>query len=83
VLPMRALIWLVLAGAFYWAVRQLLGKGLPHQGPSEEGSEEMVRDPQCGVYVPVTSAIRKKAGGEMVYFCSKECEEKYSGNSGV
>ena len=79
---MRALIWLVLAGALYWALRVLFGKGLPQDGDTKEGSEEMVRDPQCGVYVPLSSAIKKRVRGETVYFCSRDCEEKYSQKPG-
>ena len=79
---MRALIWLILAGALYWALRELFGKRLPQHGETKEGSEEMVRDPQCGVYLPLSTALKKRLRGETVYFCSRECEEKYSRHPG-
>ena len=80
---MRNLIWLILLGALVWAVRELTGRTKPaRKAPAGDG-EEMVRDPQCGVYLPVTDAMKKRVGGETVYFCSKECEGKYNGKSGV
>jgi YHS domain-containing protein len=77
------LIWLVLGIAFYWAVRELFSKSMPARPDRNGKSEEMVRDPQCGVYLPVGSALRKRVRGNTVYFCSKECEEKYLNKSGV
>jgi YHS domain-containing protein len=38
----------------------------------------MVRDPQCGVYIPVTAALKRRMRGETVYFCSSECEDAYN-----
>jgi YHS domain-containing protein len=37
----------------------------------------MVRDPQCGVYLPLSNALKRRIKGETVYFCSRECEEEY------
>ena len=74
---MRFLIWLILGGAFYWALRELTGRGSASSGDHKGEGEEMVRDPQCGVYVPVSSALKKKIKGEEVYFCSRECGEEY------
>lgn len=47
-------------------------------GPrSEITGEDLVRDPQCGTYVPVTSAVKATIGGETFYFCSEECRDRY------
>ena len=76
---MRALIWLILGVALFWALRELLGGGSPGTGDRKGGeSEEMVRDPQCGVYLPHSSARKRRIGGEKVYFCSRECEDAYT-----
>jgi YHS domain-containing protein len=40
--------------------------------------EKMVIDPHCHVYIPKREAITAKIAGKTVYFCSKECKEKYS-----
>ena len=38
---------------------------------------ELVRDPQCGTYVPKARAIAVGSGPETKYFCSATCREKY------
>ena len=39
--------------------------------------EEMIRDPECGTYVPRNDAIKTQAEGKTCYFCSTECRDKY------
>ena len=46
-------------------------------GKNSNSSEYMVEDPYCGTFIPKSSAIKKKSGGEKLYFCSKECWQKY------
>ena len=76
---MRALIWLMLGGALYWALRELMRSSLPGRRDRQGGgSEEMVRDPQCGVYIPLSNALKRRVRGETVYFCSSECAEAYN-----
>ena len=36
------------------------------------------KDPVCGTYVSTTSAVTRTVDGELVYFCSQECAEKFS-----
>ena len=38
---------------------------------------ELKKDPVCGTYVSMATALQEKIKGETVYFCSKECREKY------
>jgi hypothetical protein len=47
----------------------------PMQPPPEKTSsgEEMIRDPNCGTYVPRGDAVKK---GEH-YFCSGKCRDEY------
>ena len=40
----------------------------------DDVSEELVEDPQCNTYIPLSTAL-KGPGGK--YFCSKECLESY------
>ena len=44
------------------------------RGPSEE---ILVRDPQCGIYLPRSAGIRRRIGGEEHYFCSEDCFEAF------
>lgn len=38
---------------------------------------ELKRDPVCGTFVPVETAVKKTIGGELVYFCSETCRDKH------
>lgn len=39
--------------------------------------EDLVEDPNCHTYVPLSQAYRKEIDGKNHYFCSKECYETY------
>lgn len=39
--------------------------------------EDLVEDPVCHIYVPVSQAYKKEIAGESHYFCSKECCEVF------
>jgi YHS domain-containing protein len=39
--------------------------------------EVLKRDPVCGAYVSQRRDLSLRAEGEMVYFCSKGCMEKF------
>ena len=39
--------------------------------------EELVEDPYCHTYIPISQACRKEIAGKEHYFCSKECSEEY------
>ena len=49
----------------------------PSAGPIERAGGELVRDPQCGTYVPKARAIAVQRGGETLYFCSAKCRDEY------
>ena len=44
---------------------------------AEIGSEDLVRDPECGTYVPVSSAVEASIDGEKLHFCSEGCRDRY------
>jgi len=39
--------------------------------------EDMVQDPYCKAYVPLSNAYKATINGKTYYFCSQECCEKY------
>ncbi|KPU27306.1 hypothetical protein TR13x_06070 [Caloranaerobacter sp. TR13] len=39
---------------------------------------DTAKDPVCGMYVSKSNSIRKTINGHTYYFCSRECEEKFS-----
>ena len=52
------------------AAPQASGKQVPLTG-------ELKKDPACGTYIAAATSIQEKVGGETVYFCSKQCRDKY------
>ena len=45
------------------------------EDPSE--AADMVRDPNCGVYVPKNQSVTRLVQGKKHYFCSKKCADEY------
>lgn len=78
----RFVIFAVLCYILYRLIRSLVlpppkkpGKPFTPSGPII--TDEMVIDPHCNVYIPKREALTATIAGETVYFCSKECREKY------
>ena len=79
--------WLILALAVYALYRLFANDFLKKKkaGDAEDAAEmerqvaagEMVRDPECGTYVAVDSAISVRDGEKVHYFCSYECRDKF------
>ena len=45
--------------------------------PVERAGGTLVRDPQCGTYVPMTRAVTSGHGADARHFCSVECRDRY------
>jgi len=39
--------------------------------------EDLVEDPFCHTYIPISQAFKKEIYGRNYYFCSKQCSDKY------
>ncbi len=88
---MLALLWRILLFlSALWIVQRTLGflLGAPrrqsHQqrAPADEPSaNKMVRDPVCGMYLDPRLAISLKHKKEILYFCSRDCLQKFTTNS--
>jgi YHS domain-containing protein len=39
---------------------------------------ELKKDPVCGTYISTATAITRNVQGHTIYFCSKDCANKYS-----
>ena len=53
------------------------GKPGPAKIKNPAAVEELVQDPQCHAYVPVSQAFQTEIDGKSVYFCSQKCLEQY------
>ena len=62
--------WIILSPA-------IRGRDVPgHQVPAAPG-EDLVEDPNCHIYVPMSQAHKATIDGQDLYFCSEKCLEKY------
>ncbi len=50
---------------------------VPHSSESTVIVGEMKKDPQCGTYVSTELSLKSRLGGEIVHFCSRECQEQF------
>jgi uncharacterized protein len=82
----RVIAFLLDALVFFFIVRTILrlltgGRSTPRSRPPTSAPERsggtLVRDPQCGTYIPESRAIRVGSGDRAVYFCSTACRDAY------
>ena len=62
-------LWVSLCGA----VRNEGGK--PRR--SDIAAQSLVRDPECGLHLPLGDALAVHTERGMLYFCSRECRDAY------
>jgi YHS domain-containing protein len=48
--------------------------GQPERGAS---GEDLVEDPNCHTYIPLSNALKTSVEGKDAYFCSKKCLEEF------
>ena len=84
---MRLLVWLLrialLALLINFLFRLFARVGRPRTAPAPRKPAErlggaLVRDPQCGTYIPVSNAIRVGTGEATQYFCSDGCRAAWA-----
>jgi uncharacterized protein len=79
------LIRLLLLIVVLWSLRTFLarifGASPRRPAPGENASNNMVKDPVCGMYMDSRLAVRIENRKEAHYFCSEECKNKYMGKS--
>lgn len=52
------------------------GENLQFERKSARG-EDLVEDPVCHTYLPVSQAYKREIDGKVFYFCSEKCADKY------
>ena len=58
-------------------IKALISPKKNGKSKNNNSGEDMVEDPNCGTFIPKSSALEKKSGGEKLYFCSKKCWQQY------
>ena len=82
---MRYLFWLLVVSWSVTILRRMVGQMIsggsgtkPYVDvPNDAVNQKLVRDPVCGLHVAEGLALPLKKGGDVLYFCSAECREKY------
>jgi len=75
----RLLIGILILFLLYKLLRKgasLAGRRSSAAPPAAAG-EDLVEDPHCHTYVPLSHACRSSLNGKTVYFCSRKCLEEY------
>ncbi|MFQ5694275.1 MAG: PP0621 family protein [Nitrospinota bacterium] len=73
---LRFLLYLVIAYLLWILLRHVFRSvGGGGDRPRELSGDELVQDPVCGTYVPMSTAVKRKGR----YFCSKECARQFKG----
>jgi YHS domain-containing protein len=49
----------------------------PQQPPTVSTGGELKKDPVCGTYVSTSGSLSRSVNGQLVYFCSAQCRDKY------
>jgi len=69
----------IIAKGFGELIGPRTGQAQSSQAPGKQVplTGELKKDPACGTYIAAASSIQEKVGGEILYFCSKQCRDKY------
>jgi len=69
------LLWALLAVVLLWP---LVRKGrLATRFRGRVRGDELVKDPVCQTYVVRSRAVSRTAGGQLRYFCSRDCARRF------
>ena len=70
----------ILGGVFGAPQNQPGSSASPGQGPRRPNipaGGELKKDPVCGTFIAAATSLHKSVGGEMYYFCSADCRDKF------
>jgi YHS domain-containing protein len=48
-----------------------------HKRPDVPAGGELKKDPVCGTFIAAATSLHKQVGGQMYYFCSADCRDKF------
>lgn len=78
-LLLLALLFFLAYTVYNAVVRSLSGRGGEPPPEKSRQGEDMVKDPQCGTYVPRGDALEKTVRGKKYFFCSARCRDIFTG----
>lgn len=68
----------LIGGFFKGPARRSAPRPAPASEPMVSPGGELKKDPVCGTYVSTTASVTRTVNGKTIYFCSKDCSEKYA-----
>jgi YHS domain-containing protein len=74
---LKIAIAVILLYLFYRLAKAWKRVGGPAKEKPRVTGEDLVEDPFCHTYVPVTHARKLTIEGKTVYFCSEKCLKQY------
>jgi YHS domain-containing protein len=77
---MARFIFLIVLGSILYYVLQFFIRDILFRNrktDDRDEPEELVQDPYCQTYIPKRTALKKRVGGGVLYFCNQECMERY------
>ncbi|HDQ04784.1 MAG TPA: YHS domain-containing protein [Deltaproteobacteria bacterium] len=79
---LRVVVFIILILLLYRLIKSIRQNIISRQKASSFISEralgeDLVEDPACHTYIPVSQAYTGEISGRTYYFCSKKCYEKY------
>ncbi len=60
----------------------LKGSAARQEMPKRRQGEDMVEDPYCHVFIPISESYSATVEGNTRHFCSRECYEKFINEQG-
>ena len=78
---LRLVIGIIVVYLLYKLVRTAFpkvdGKRAPANLKASTAGEELVEDPECHTYVPISQAFPAVIDGKKLHFCSQKCLKQY------
>ncbi len=72
---------IIIVAALYLLYRILKGKLVQKHRPVDQTRgeiiDELVQDPNCKLYIPSRSSVKRVIEGRTFCFCSEECAKKF------
>jgi len=63
--------------SFFQALFPSAAKKQKKRDNSTQQGEQMVLDPQCGTYVPLSESFQANIRGQQYNFCSRKCRTEF------
>ena len=79
----RLILYLIILVVVYWVIKRVLFPSKSKITQSKETAEDLVQDPVCQCYIPQSQSYTLSLKGKKLFFCSKECYNKYMASHGL